>query len=158
VVEGVNNRDDLGVLGETLLLLLRHQCPELVNVDRRLPELVAGNVEVPHTNLSKVARVVLVKVGTKREHHAIRNLAYRDRQSNIPVVVLTTSETTTPGVLAVLADTSVAGRDVAAVLASVAETGRHFLERKTAEVSPESSKSLIREATTDPSSRTVIPT
>lgn len=43
------------------------------------------------------------------------------------MVVLTTSETTTSGMLAVLADTSVSGRDVAAVLASVGEPGRHFL-------------------------------
>jgi hypothetical protein len=50
-------------------------------------------VEVSHTNLTEVTRVVLVKVGT--------------------VVVLTTGHTTTTGVLAVLADTTVTGRDVA---------------------------------------------
>jgi hypothetical protein len=50
-------------------------------------------VEVAHTNLTEVTRVVLVDVGT--------------------VVVLTTSHTTTTGMLAVLADTTVTGRDVA---------------------------------------------
>jgi hypothetical protein len=44
------------------------------------------------------------------------------------VVVLATSETTTSGMLAVLTNTSVTGRDVAAVLAGVAEPGRHFLQ------------------------------
>jgi hypothetical protein len=43
------------------------------------------------------------------------------------VVVLTTGETATTGVLAVLSDTTVTGRDVAAVLASLAEAARHFL-------------------------------
>jgi hypothetical protein len=44
------------------------------------------------------------------------------------VVVLTTGKTTTTGVLAVLADTTVTGGDVAAVFASLAEAGGHFLE------------------------------
>jgi hypothetical protein len=68
----------------------------LVNVDGGLPELLVGLVEVPHTNLTKVTRVVLVNVGT--------------------VVVLTTGHTTTTGGLAVLADTTVTGRDVAAAV------------------------------------------
>lgn len=42
-----------------------------------------------------------------------------------PVVVLTTSQTTTTGVLPVLADTTVTGRDVTSVLSGVAESGRH---------------------------------
>jgi hypothetical protein len=50
-------------------------------------------VEVSHTNLTEVTRVVLVDVGS--------------------VVVLTTGHTTTTGMLAVLADTTVTGRDVA---------------------------------------------
>ena len=68
----------------------------LVNVDSGLPELLVGLVEVPHTNLTEVTRVVLVNVGT--------------------VVVLTTGHTTTTGGLAVLADTTVTGRDVAAAV------------------------------------------
>jgi len=44
-----------------------------------------------------------------------------------PVVVLTTSKTTTSRVLAVLSDTSVTGRYVATVLASLGKVGRHFL-------------------------------
>ena len=44
-----------------------------------------------------------------------------DAAENAPVVVLTTSETATSGVLAVLSDTPMTGRDVAAVLAGLAE-------------------------------------
>lgn len=62
-------------------------------------------MEVPHTNLTEVTRVVLVDVGT--------------------VVVLTTGHTATTGRLAVLANTTFTGRDVAAVLAGLGETGRH---------------------------------
>jgi hypothetical protein len=42
------------------------------------------------------------------------------------VVVLTTGETTTTGVLPVLPDTTVTGRDVTSVLAGVGESGRHL--------------------------------
>jgi len=44
------------------------------------------------------------------------------------VVVLTTSETTTSRMLAVLAYTSMTGRDVSTVLASLGVPRRHFLE------------------------------
>ena len=68
----------------------------LVEVDNGLPELVLELVEVSHTDLSEVTRVVLVEVCT--------------------VVVLTTGHTTTTGVLSVLANTTVTGRDVAAAV------------------------------------------
>ena len=60
---------------------------------------------VPHTNLTEVTRMVLVDVG--------------------PVVVLTTSHTTTTRMLPVLSDTTVTGGDVSAVLAGVAQSGGH---------------------------------
>ena len=66
----------------------------LVEVDRGLPELLVGLVEVPHTDLTEVTGVVLVEVGS--------------------VVVLTTGHTTTTGVLTVFADTTVASGHVAA--------------------------------------------
>lgn len=77
----------------------------LVEVDDGLPELILELVEVPHTNLTEVTRVVLVDVGA--------------------VVVLTTGHTATTGRLAVLADTTFTGRDMATVLAGLGETGRH---------------------------------
>jgi hypothetical protein len=80
---------DVGVTG-----LDGDERPQLVEVDDGLPEVVLLLVEVSHTDLSEVTGVVLVHVGT--------------------VVVLTTGKTTTTGVLAVLTDTTVTGRDVAA--------------------------------------------
>ena len=49
------------------------------------------------------------------------------RKGHVPVVMLTTSETTTTRVFAVLAYTTVSGGDVSAVLASLRKSGRHFL-------------------------------
>jgi hypothetical protein len=66
----------------------------LVEVDDGLPELLLGLVEVPHTDLTEVTGMVLVKVG--------------------PVVVLTTGHTTTTGVLTVLANATVTGRHMTA--------------------------------------------
>ena len=51
-------------------------------------------VEIPHADLAEVSRMVLVEIGA--------------------VVVGTTSHTTTTGMLAVLADSAVTRRDVAA--------------------------------------------
>ena len=53
-------------------------------------------MEAPHTDLTEVTRVVLVEVG--------------------PVVVLATGHTTTTRVLAVLSDTTVTGRHMAAAV------------------------------------------
>jgi len=78
----------------------------LVEVDDWLPELVLHLVEVAHTDLSEVTRVVLVHVGT--------------------VVVLTTGKTTTTGMLSVLSDTTVTGRYVTAQLSGFCRSGRHF--------------------------------
>ena len=91
---------DVGLTG-----LERDERPELVEVHNGLPEVVLLLVEVSHTDLSEVTGMVLVHVGT--------------------VVVLTTSQTTTTGVLAVLAYTTVAVRDVAAKLAGLRSSGRH---------------------------------
>ena len=66
----------------------------LVQVDDGLPFVVALEVEVAHTDFTEVTGMVLVEVGT--------------------VVVLTTSKTTTTGMLAVLSDTSLTGGNVAA--------------------------------------------
>ena len=71
-------------------------CAYLVQVDDRLPEVVALLVEIPHSDLSKVTRMVLVHVRS--------------------VVVLSTSETSTTGMLAVLSYTTVTGGDVTAAV------------------------------------------
>ena len=51
---------------------------------------------------------------------------------NSPVVMLTTSETTTTRVLAVLAHTTVSGGNVSAMLAGLGESGRHFCRQSNA--------------------------
>jgi hypothetical protein len=66
----------------------------LIQVDNGLPEVVALLVEVSHTDLSEVTRMVLVHVRS--------------------VVVLSTSETSTTWMLAVLSYTTVTGGDVTA--------------------------------------------
>ena len=81
----------------------------LVQVDHGLPELVLSLVEVPHTDFTEVTGVVLVEVRA--------------------VVVLTTGHTTTTGVLPVLANTTVTGRDVAAARKSRKKKSVAILER-----------------------------
>jgi hypothetical protein len=66
-------------------------------------------VEVTHTDFTKVTGMVLVEEN--------------------PVVVHTSSITTTSWVLPVLADTSMASTDVPSLLPVLLEAGRHFLVR-----------------------------
>jgi hypothetical protein len=83
-IEDVEDGGLVALLGEVLIALVGgNERPELVEVDGGLPEAVLHLVEVAHTDLSEVTRMVLVDVG--------------------PVVVLTTGHTTTTGMLAVLA-------------------------------------------------------
>lgn len=82
--------DITGLLGEVLLAGVGgDERPELIEVDNGVPEVVLLLVEVPHTDLTEVTGMVPVEVG--------------------PVVVLTTSHTTTTRMLPVLAHTSVTG-------------------------------------------------
>ena len=82
VLQSVNDSDLLGVL-VLLKDTLTGQSQDLVEVDNGAPVGVLLQVEVAHTDLTKVTRMVLVHVDT--------------------VMVLTTSKTTTTGMLAVLA-------------------------------------------------------
>ena len=96
-VLGQVNHGRLGrVLGARFALLLANQSPELVAVNRRAVVVVLQLVEVTHTNLTEVTRVILI-------HHNA-------------VVVLTTSHTATRRVFSVLADTTVTGGHVTALL------------------------------------------
>lgn len=63
--QGINDRHHFRVLCQSLLLFFRYKAPEFVDVDDRAPVLVSGKVEVAHTNLTKVTRVVLVKISTE---------------------------------------------------------------------------------------------
>lgn len=69
-------------------------------------KLVAQPVEVPHSDLAEVARMVLVEEDS--------------------VVVHTSGVTSTPRMLPVLSYTAVAGAHVASLLAVLLEAGRHF--------------------------------
>merc|ERR1719229_413366 len=86
----INNWSLLGLGGVLSPGLLRDKRPQLVQVDAGLVEVgvVGVDVEVPHSDLSEVPGVVLVKVD--------------------PVVVLTTGVSATSGVLPVLPDPAVA--------------------------------------------------
>lgn len=92
----------------------------LVQVDDGLPEVVLLLVEVSHTNLTEVTGMVLFsKESVSCRVLFASNRALRDRSNLVhvgTVVVLTTSQTTTTGMLAVLANTTVSGRDVAATV------------------------------------------
>ena len=68
----------------------------LIQVDDWLPEVIALLVEVSHTDLSEVTRMVLIHIRS--------------------VVMLSTSETTTTWMLAVLSYTTVTGGNVAAAV------------------------------------------
>jgi hypothetical protein len=112
-LHAVNDRDlvlggiSIGILS---LGLLRDQRPDRIQVDGRAEELVVGLVEVTHTDLAKVARVVLVHVDA--------------------VVVLTTGVTATTRVLAVLADATITHGHVTTLLASLLQSGRLRTRKK----------------------------
>lgn len=109
VAEGEEVEDGGGVLLLALEVSLAglggDEGPELVDVYRRAPEVVELLVVVPHTNLTKVTIMVFIHVGT--------------------VVVLTTGQTTTTGMLPVLANSSLTGGHMSPVFPRLRESGRH---------------------------------
>ena len=88
MLKSINDRNLFSVL-VLFTNTFTSKSPDFVKVDDRPPERVLLQVEVTHTDLTKVTRVVLVHVGT--------------------VMVLTTSKTTTTRMLSVLANTTVTG-------------------------------------------------
>jgi hypothetical protein len=68
----------------------------LIQIDNRLPEMSALLMEIPHADLPKVSRMVLVQVRS--------------------VVMLSTSETSSTWMLAMLSYTTVTGGDMAAAV------------------------------------------
>lgn len=114
--EGTVSEDlEVTILGDIndrgLLLTLKvrnvetREGPETVEVDNGAVVLGILVTEVTHTYLSEVTRVILIEQGT--------------------VVVLTSSVTTTSGMLSVLSDTTVTGRDVSSVLTRLSQLGGH---------------------------------
>jgi hypothetical protein len=94
----------LGGLG-SLVHALPGDVEELVDVDGGGELPVLQLVELPHTDLTEVTRVILVEVDS--------------------VVVLPSGVTATSRMLAVLPDAAVSHLDVAALFARVGEAGRH---------------------------------
>ena len=103
MTESIDHGYNIGALSKTLLLLLGNKRPELVDVDDRLPVDVAGQVVVAHTNLTEVTRVVLIEVDS--------------------MVVLTTSITTTSGMLTMLSDTTVTMAHVSSEFSCLTKSG-----------------------------------
>lgn len=101
----VNDRDGIALLGISVLFaeLIRHEGPDLVHVDGGAVVLLHCLVEVTHTNLTEVTRVVLVKVNA--------------------VVVLSTGVTTSTWVASVLANTTVACGNVSTLFAVLLKSG-----------------------------------
>jgi hypothetical protein len=81
MLKSINNSNLLGVL-VLVANIFTNKSPDLVKVDNGTMELVLGLVEVSHTDLTKVTRMVLVHVNT--------------------VMMLTTSKTATTRMLSVL--------------------------------------------------------
>jgi len=94
-LQGIDDGNRAGLAGETSLI--RDQSPQFVQVDNGAVFTVLGVVETTHTDLTKVARMVAIQVSA--------------------MVMHTTSHTTTTWMLTMLADTTVTGRDVSALLA-----------------------------------------
>ena len=88
----------------------------LVEVDDGFPELVLELVEVTHTDLTAVKGVRHLRVRKTRRIGANLQVTGMVLVHVGSVVVLTTGKTTTTGMLAVLTDTTVTGRDITTLL------------------------------------------
>jgi hypothetical protein len=104
-VRGAVDHWSLALADKRLSDFLADERPEAVNVDGGAEVLVLLEVEVSHTDLTEVTRMKLVKVDA--------------------VMMLTTGETTSTGVLSVLTNSTVAVADLAAHLARLACVRRH---------------------------------
>lgn len=110
----------------------------LVQVDGRLPVVLAQKVVVSHTDLTEVTGVEFVEVGAVvvLESHDFCELL-SGLQNDRLLTYLTTSHTATTGVLPVLADTTITRRNVTAELPRLRESGRHgefrLVRRRTTE-------------------------
>lgn len=98
--DGGKLRSSFGLVVDTL----RHKAPQAVDVYGGAERSSALQVEVAHTDLTEVTRVVLI---------------HQDS-----VVVLTTSITTTTGMAPVLTDTTVTSTHVSSLLSVVVQPGR----------------------------------
>ena len=111
---------------------------DLVDVDGGTEFVILLQVIVTHTDFTKVTRMVLRSCISKHfpangssslSLHRLFFSRLYDPTHLVKVgsvVMLPTSETTTTGMLSVLANSTVAGRDVPTVLAGIGESSRHL--------------------------------
>ena len=100
-----NINDGSLLLALEVLNVETRESPETVEVDDGAVVLGILVVEVAHTDLTEVTRVILIEQDT--------------------VVVLASSVTTTSGMLTVLSNATVTGRDVSSVLTGLLQLGGH---------------------------------
>jgi hypothetical protein len=93
---------DIGSLSVGNSCLFRNERPNLLDVDSWAVISVASEMEVSHTDLTEITRVVLVEVDS--------------------VMVLTTGLTTTSWMLAMLADTTMTHADMTSEASSLLQT------------------------------------
>lgn len=102
-----NINDGSLLLSLEVLNVESRESPETVEVDDGAVVLGILVMEVAHTDLSEVTRMVLIEQDT--------------------VVVLASGVTTTSGMLTVLSNATVTGRDVSSVLTGLLQLGGHSL-------------------------------
>ncbi len=76
MLESVNDGDNVRILADVSLLFSRNKRPELVDVDDCTPVEIAGQVEMAHTNLTEVTRMVFIEVGTSYTNSNTHKLGY----------------------------------------------------------------------------------
>src|SRR3984957_13411688 len=131
--QSFNNRNDLRILIQILLLLFRDQTPQLVHIDDRTPVLIACQMEMSHTNFPKVTRMILVKVGSIVfvRQFFFCHCKYRVKNGlHSPMVMKTASKTTTTRMFAVFSYTSVTRRHMPSMFTSLGESGWHYLSKE----------------------------
>jgi hypothetical protein len=64
----INDWNFITLLLSTFKVLLTNQCPELVEIDRWTEVVVAIEMEISHTNFSKVSRMIFVEVYSMMMH------------------------------------------------------------------------------------------
>jgi hypothetical protein len=62
MVQHIHHRHNLRLFREALPVLLRYKSPQLIHVDCRVPLRIARQMEVAHTDLTEVSRVVFIKI------------------------------------------------------------------------------------------------
>ena len=71
VLQHIHHRHNLRVLREALLVLIRYKRPQLIHVDCRVPLRIPRHMEVAHTDLTEVTRMVFIEICSERTQSAL---------------------------------------------------------------------------------------